>query len=289
MPGDSLITDVEGNARYESKTSNDFDPDRLAGDVTDDNTIDDAIIASSIARDTELHAAITLAGTPAYITLSGQEITRLPIRSVWADTVGNDGLVSQVQLAAWTGSANLTTVGTIGTGTWNATAIDESKIDPDIARDSELHAAVTLAGTPAYITLSGQEITRLPIRSVWADTVGNDGLVSQVQLAAWTGSTNLTTVGTGAVDTGELANYAVTEAQLGFVERPFLIMFPDTLTSAAYDTLWFPTSWSSTITITKIKALSFVSGAAFRVVKKAENGNGAVLVDVITTSTGIGA
>lgn len=41
-----------------------------------------------------------------------------------------------------------------------AGTVDESQIDPDIARDSELHSPVTLAGTPDYITLSGQQITR---------------------------------------------------------------------------------------------------------------------------------
>jgi hypothetical protein len=41
-----------------------------------------------------------------------------------------------------------------------AGTVDESQIDPDIARDNELHSPVTLAGTPDYITLSGQQITR---------------------------------------------------------------------------------------------------------------------------------
>lgn len=39
---------------FESSTSNDFDPDRLAGDTTDDNLVDEAVIDAAIARDTEL-------------------------------------------------------------------------------------------------------------------------------------------------------------------------------------------------------------------------------------------
>lgn len=39
---------------YESATSNDIDPDRLAGDTVDDNLIDEAIIDADIARDSEL-------------------------------------------------------------------------------------------------------------------------------------------------------------------------------------------------------------------------------------------
>jgi len=39
---------------FESSSSNDFDPDRLAGDTADDNLIDEAIISGAIARDSEL-------------------------------------------------------------------------------------------------------------------------------------------------------------------------------------------------------------------------------------------
>lgn len=63
----------------ESSTSNDFDPDRLAGDTTDNNLVDEAVIDSAIARDSELHSAVTFAGTGTYISLSGQQITVDPI------------------------------------------------------------------------------------------------------------------------------------------------------------------------------------------------------------------
>lgn len=45
-------------------------------------------IASSIARDSELHAAVTLSGTPDYITLSGQDIVRGSV-DLAADVTGN--------------------------------------------------------------------------------------------------------------------------------------------------------------------------------------------------------
>jgi hypothetical protein len=48
----SLIPDL--SATYETTTSNDIDPDRLNGDASDDNLIDEAIIDSDIARDSEL-------------------------------------------------------------------------------------------------------------------------------------------------------------------------------------------------------------------------------------------
>lgn len=39
------------------------------------------------------------------------------------------GSVENTALSTWAGTANITTLGTIGTGSWNATAIDEGKID----------------------------------------------------------------------------------------------------------------------------------------------------------------
>lgn len=116
----------------------DLDPDQLSGDTTDDNLVDDAIIAASIARDSELHNAVTLAGTPDYITLSGQVLTRGTI------DIGDD-----TNLA---GTANEIVL----TG-------DTLSLHADIARDSELHSAVTFAGTGTYISLAGQVITVDPI------------------------------------------------------------------------------------------------------------------------------
>lgn len=49
---------------FESATSNDFDPDRLLGDTTDDNLIDDGLIPSTIARDSELFLNVVEDTTP---------------------------------------------------------------------------------------------------------------------------------------------------------------------------------------------------------------------------------
>lgn len=79
--GTTTYLDGEGNCDdissvYESATSNDIDPDRLAGDTTDDNLIDDAIIASTIARDSELHDAATVSDTSEIdLTITGQQIS----------------------------------------------------------------------------------------------------------------------------------------------------------------------------------------------------------------------
>ena len=66
--------------------------------------------------------------------------------------------------------------------------VAESQIDATIARDSELHDAVTVSGTPDYITLSDQEIIRSLI-DLAADTTG--------VLAAENGGTGQSTYTTG--------------------------------------------------------------------------------------------
>lgn len=62
-------------------------------------------------------------------------------------------------------------VGNVNLATQVTGTLSESNIDATIARDSELHSAVTLAGALDYITLSGQEITRNSI-DLAADITG---------------------------------------------------------------------------------------------------------------------
>ena len=77
---------------------------------------------------------------------------------------------------------------------------------------------VTLAGTPDYITISGQTITRNPI-NLGTDTTGTlqsgsiaNGAVTSAKLA--TNAVTNAKIGTGAVDTDELATDAVTNAKI---------------------------------------------------------------------------
>lgn len=71
------LTYSNGNVTSDLGTSIDIsDETNLAGDSEIVLTDDTLSIASSIARDSELHDAVTLSGTPDYITLSGQDIVR---------------------------------------------------------------------------------------------------------------------------------------------------------------------------------------------------------------------
>lgn len=84
------------------------------------------------------HAAVTLSGTPDYITLSGQDIVR-----------GQIDLTSDV------------------TG-----LLPDGNIVATIARDSELHNAATMSGAYDYITLVGQDIVRGQV-DLSTDVTGN--------------------------------------------------------------------------------------------------------------------
>ena len=63
------------------------------------------------------------------------------------------------------------------------TTISQNFIDAAIARDSELHNAVTLAGSLDYLTLSGQEITRNAI-DLTTDITGDLPFSNLTQIAA---------------------------------------------------------------------------------------------------------
>jgi hypothetical protein len=88
--------------------------------------------------------------------------------------------------------------------------VDESVIDSDIARDSELHDPVTLSGTRDYITLVGQDIVRgaIHLTDDVTGTLANASVVAsnvtQHQAALSIAATQLTTaLGDGQVLTAE--------------------------------------------------------------------------------------
>ena len=159
------------------------------------------------AAGTDNSTDVTLAGTPDYITISGQTITRNQI-NLTTDVTG-DLPIAEGGTGASTAAAARTNLGVDAAGTDNSTD-------------------VTLAGTPDYITISGQTITRnqinlttdvtgdLPIAEggTGASTASgartNLGLGSLATLSA-VGSAQITD---GSVDTAELAADAVTNAKI---------------------------------------------------------------------------
>lgn len=87
--------------------------------------------------------------------------------------------VENTKLSTWAGSANLTTVGTITSGTWHGSAIGNSYLE---------NSAITLAGTAVSL---GGALTAAQLRSLLS--INN---VENVALSTWRGSTYINTVGT---------------------------------------------------------------------------------------------
>ena len=154
---DSAVT-LFGNAEVEAGTSGFFRAVRLSESglgivrLASDNG------SSSVADASDTVKGIVELATTAETT-TGTDTTR---------AVTPDGLQDGYQ-----GSANIRTVGTITGGEWSATAIAVNRGGTGSTTASDARTAlgvdaagtdnstnVTLAGTPDYITISGQEITR---------------------------------------------------------------------------------------------------------------------------------
>ena len=106
---------------------------------------------------------VTLAGTPDYITISGQIITRGTI-DIGDDT--NLAVSSPITLTGDTvgiGTVDISDNTNLAGDSEIVLTGDTLSIASSIARDSELHDAVTFAGTGTYISLAGQQITVDPL------------------------------------------------------------------------------------------------------------------------------
>lgn len=148
----------------------------LAGDSEIVLTDDTLSIASTIARDTELHDAVTFAGTGTYVSLSGQIITVDPItESDISDLTHTTARVAGTHITLSTNTFNVddnlssytddlthttdTNANTICTGTGNY--LDgEGNCDALDPSGTDNSTDVTLAGSLDYITIVGQAITR---------------------------------------------------------------------------------------------------------------------------------
>ena len=195
---------------------------QLAGSIANAKLANSSITVAvgSDSTGISLGGTITFAGTSNEVEVSessGTITIGLPstiTANVTGNVSGTSATVTGGTQASITSAANLATVGTITTGTWQATdvavahggtgASTASAARTNLGVDAagtDNSTDVTLAGTPDYITISGQEITRNAI-DLTADVTGT--------LPVGKGGTGLTSIAT-------LLNSNVTPTTLSLV------------------------------------------------------------------------
>jgi len=184
---DRITIEQDGDIQIHSLTASQFVKTDANGYLVSSPTIDlssevsgtlaESYIDSTIARDSELHSAVTVSGAYDYITLSGQDLIRgqvdlsTDVTGVLADgnipsTIARDSELHDAVTLGVSSNAALTlsgqelTLNDINLATEVVGTLASVHIDSTIARDSELHDAVTVSGIYDYITLSGQDIVR---------------------------------------------------------------------------------------------------------------------------------
>ncbi|MBF0538771.1 MAG: hypothetical protein HQL03_11025, partial [Nitrospirae bacterium] len=113
------------------------------------------------------------------------------------------GSVENTALSTWAGSGNITTLGTIGTGTWHGSAIGDSYISSAATWNAKQNALT--AGTD-YLAPSGNGSS---LTGLTKSQVGL-GSVENTALSTWAGTGNITTLGTISTGTIPWANISKT-------------------------------------------------------------------------------
>jgi len=166
--GDTYTVTVAGTFFTEAVEVGDF----LIAEIDNPTTLDDW---TRVQRNIDV-ATTTTPGIIELATLAEVNAGTDATRAVTPDTL--DG---------WTGSTNIASVGTITTGTWEGSAIDQTYINGLSGTNTgdEVQATETVAGI-LEIATSGEVNTG----------TDNTRAVTPAGLEAWTGSTNITSVGT---------------------------------------------------------------------------------------------
>jgi len=171
-----------------------------------------------------------------------EELTAANVKTILSLTSADVGLgsVENTALSTWAGSANITTVGTVGTGTWDATAIGISKGGTG---ETTAQAAID-ALLPSQTGNNGKYLTTDGTNSSWGSPAGGGDVLGPASNTAnyvpqWDGADSKTlkdglAVGTGAsnlvqldgsahlpaVDGSALTGLTATQVGLGTASTP---------------------------------------------------------------------
>lgn len=151
------------------------------------STLTGTTLASNVVSSSLTSAAGGSFGTAAFTASTAYEVAGAAA-AVTKSTLGL-GSVENTALSTWAGSANITTLGTVASGTWSGTSIADVKIAS--ALTGKTYNALTLTAQTNGFTVSGGTSSKTL-------TVANDASVSGTN----TGDQTLAAFGTAIIDFG---------------------------------------------------------------------------------------
>jgi hypothetical protein len=123
----------------------------LTGNVTGSGT---GSFATTIAANAVTLSMMAQMATASFLGRNTAATGNVEVLSTaTARTMLSIGNVENTALSTWAGSANITTVGTIGTGTWNATVIADNKIASTLT--GKTYNGLTLTAAATGFTIAG--------------------------------------------------------------------------------------------------------------------------------------
>ena len=160
------------------------------------------------------------------------------------------GSVENTALSTWVGTANITTLGTIATGTWNASNISIAKGGTGLT---------ALGSSDQYLRVNSG-VDSLEYHTLAKGDVGL-GNVENTALSAWAGTANVTTLGT--IGTGTWNADAIPASKLDFADSPSdeeIIQWNDTAGKMEWATQPAATSLPSGLCLMTLSETSCPSG-----------------------------
>ena len=131
--------------------------------------------------------------------------------------------VENTALSSWTGTSNITTLGTIGTGTWNGTKISQAYIDTGIANNKIVEIDSLTVADNDYAKFTANGLEGRSYSEVKTDLSLNN--VENTALSTWSGSSNITTLGTiiDLAQDSKIRDASNTSDYIQFKNNSFLI------------------------------------------------------------------
>ena len=173
--------------------------------------------------------SVKQAGSPTFagLTLTGLSgVLKATTGVVSGSATKSDIGLSNVEntaLSTWAGSANITTLGTISTGTWSGTAIAVNKGGTgltsyavgDLVYASATGTLAGLADVAAGSYLASGGVNTAPSWATLNASAVGLGSVENTALSTWAGSANITTLGTISTGTWSGTTIAVNKGGTG--------------------------------------------------------------------------